>query len=133
MVADGWRGAAAHSVQEADGTGVAGELTSCVFVGPAEGGYLIVGRELATSGLAERRPSSIGSPALDAAGPFPVVIVAMLDKQGSAAVVGDDAAHADGAPSAGPLRESSWKRSVGWVLVPARKWCSGCWDTRPRR
>ena len=34
---DGWRGAVAEGVQEADGVGLAGELADGVFVGPAEG------------------------------------------------------------------------------------------------
>ena len=61
------------------------------------------------------------------------------------------------APEGGPLRESNWKRSVGWraatvaaglagfrvhdlrhtaapvwVLALTRRWYSGCWDTPPR-
>ena len=64
-----------------------------------------------------------------------------------------------GAPEGGPLRESNWKRSVGWsaaaaaaglqgfrvhdlrhtaasvfwVLALIRRWCSECWDTLRRR
>ena len=52
MLADGGRGAFAEGVEQADGVGLAGELPDVGLVGPVEGGYLIVGGELAAGDLA---------------------------------------------------------------------------------
>ena len=54
VLADGWLGAAAEGVEESDGEGVADELANSCLVGPAEGGYLVVGGELATGDLAAK-------------------------------------------------------------------------------
>jgi hypothetical protein len=49
----GWgRGAFAEGVEQADGVGVAGELADVGLVGPVEGGYLVVGDEVAAGDLA---------------------------------------------------------------------------------
>jgi len=52
MLADGGHCAFAERVEEADGVGFAGEPLDVSLVGPAEGGYLVVGHEVAAGDLA---------------------------------------------------------------------------------
>jgi len=52
VLTDGGRGAFAEGVEETDGVGLAGELPDVGLVGPVEGGYLVVGGELAAGDLA---------------------------------------------------------------------------------
>jgi hypothetical protein len=49
---DGGRGAFAEGIEQADGVGVAGELMEVGLVGPVEGGYLVVGDQVAAGDLA---------------------------------------------------------------------------------
>jgi Phage integrase, N-terminal SAM-like domain len=52
VLADGGRGVRVERVEKADGVGLGGELADCGVVGPAEGGDLVVGGELAAGDLA---------------------------------------------------------------------------------
>ena len=120
MLPDGWCGAVAEGVQEADGEGIAHELADSGLVGLAEGGYLVVGGELTTGYpgaehegddlvdaaqgagldieaglLADLAPQPVPdrlSQFKDTAWGLPVMVVAPLDEQGAAVVVGDDTA-----------------------------------------
>ena len=42
MLADGGRGVPAERVEQADGVGLACELVDVGFIGPVEGGYLVL-------------------------------------------------------------------------------------------
>ena len=131
MLADGGRGVLAERVEEPDGVGLGGEFADGGFVGPPEGGDLVVGGELAAGDLAAEDQgddaaghvlvhagervgldveagflADLAAQAIvdglaefqDAAGGFPVLVVAPLDEQRAAVVVGDDAADADRMP-----------------------------------
>ena len=52
MLPDGRRGAFAEGVEQADGVGLAAELADVGLVGRVEGGYLVVGGEVAAGDLA---------------------------------------------------------------------------------
>src|SRR5512142_1281168 len=52
VLADGGRCAFAEGIEQADGVGLAGELPDVGLVGPAEGGYLVVGSQVAACDLA---------------------------------------------------------------------------------
>jgi hypothetical protein len=52
VLPDGGRGVLAERVEEPHGIGLGGELADGGFVGPAEGGDLVVGGELAAGDLA---------------------------------------------------------------------------------
>jgi FMN-dependent dehydrogenase len=52
VLTDREHGAFAEGVEQADGVGLAGELPDVGLVGPAEGGYLVVGGQVAAGDLA---------------------------------------------------------------------------------
>jgi hypothetical protein len=52
VLADRGRGAFVESIEEANGIGLAGELADVALIGPMEGGYFVVGGEVAAGDLA---------------------------------------------------------------------------------
>jgi hypothetical protein len=73
VLADGGSSVFAEGIEEADGVSFAGELPDVGLVGPVEGGYLIVGGQVAavrghpqeqprSDGAAGRRPSADRGP-----------------------------------------------------------------------
>jgi len=107
VLADGGRGVRVERIEKADGVGLGDELADCSVVGPAERGDLVVGGELAAGDLEEQscpdRPLVHG-------------LVLIVDRWSTGKAPNS---WLFGAPAGGPLRESNWKRSVGWSAATA--------------